>query len=67
MSYNLALGIAYMHKAKLLHRDIKPANILINPDCTVKIIDFGLSRSMGSSIYYDSVWKQKESKNTPSS
>jgi len=46
-----------MHKAKLLHRDIKPANILINPDCSVKIIDFGLSRSMGSSIYYDSVWK----------
>jgi mitogen-activated protein kinase 1/3 len=35
-----------MHSAKVVHRDIKPANILINEDCSVKICDFGLSRSL---------------------
>ena len=44
--YNLLCGLKYMHSAKVIHRDIKPANILINEDCTVKICDFGLSRSI---------------------
>jgi serine/threonine protein kinase len=35
-----------MHSAKVLHRDFKPANILINEDCSVKICDFGLARSL---------------------
>ena len=37
----------YLHSADVLHRDMKPANILINEDCTVKICDFGLARSVG--------------------
>lgn len=44
--YNLLVGLKYIHSAGVLHRDIKPANILINEDCSVKICDFGLARSV---------------------
>lgn len=44
--YNLLCGLKYMHSGRILHRDIKPANILINEDCTIKICDFGLARSL---------------------
>lgn len=30
----------------MLHRDLKPANVLVNEDCTVKLCDYGLARSI---------------------
>jgi len=44
--YNLLCGLKYVHTSDVLHRDIKPANILLNDDCSVKICDFGLGRSI---------------------
>ena len=44
--YNLLAGLKYTHSAGVLHRDIKPANILINENCSVRICDFGLGRSV---------------------
>lgn len=32
------------HQAGLVHRDVKPGNLLITPDGTVKITDFGIAR-----------------------
>ena len=53
--YNILLGMKYLHSAEVLHRDLKPANVLINEDCSVKICDFGLARSVegieGAHIY----------------
>lgn len=43
--YQILRAILYMHSADILHRDIKPSNVLINEDCSIKICDFGLSRS----------------------
>lgn len=44
--YGILCGLRYIHSAEVLHRDLKPANVLINEDCSVKICDFGLARSI---------------------
>ena len=44
--YNLLCAVKYLHESNVIHRDIKPANILVNEDCTVKLCDFGLARSV---------------------
>lgn len=44
----LAGAVEALHEAGLLHRDIKPANIMIGADGTPKLIDFGLSWSVGA-------------------
>lgn len=39
-------AIKYLHESKVIHRDLKPANILVNEDCSVKLCDYGLARSI---------------------
>jgi len=42
--YQIICALHYIHSAGIIHRDLKPSNILIGPEYTVKICDFGLSR-----------------------
>lgn len=38
-------GLNVAHAAGIMHRDIKPGNLLVQPNDTVKVTDFGVSRA----------------------
>lgn len=46
MIYNLLCAVKFLHESKVIHRDLKPANVLVNEDCSIKLCDFGLARSL---------------------
>ncbi|HTS02747.1 MAG TPA: serine/threonine-protein kinase, partial [Thermoanaerobaculia bacterium] len=41
-------GLGYAHTSGIIHRDIKPSNVRILEDGTVKLMDFGIAKSMVS-------------------
>jgi serine/threonine protein kinase len=41
-------ALEYAHDQGVIHRDIKPSNIIIRGDGTVKVMDFGIAKIMGS-------------------
>lgn len=44
LARELLEAVAHIHAAGILHRDIKPGNIVIEPDGTAKLIDFGIAQ-----------------------
>ena len=46
---DVCLGLKHAHARGIIHRDLKPGNLMMTKDHTVKITDFGIAKSYGSS------------------
>lgn len=48
ITLQLTDALHYCHEHGVVHRDLKPENILIEPDGTVKLVDFGIALLQGA-------------------
>jgi len=46
LTRQIAEALAYSHNLGIIHRDIKPQNILLSKKSGVKILDFGIAKTM---------------------
>jgi serine/threonine-protein kinase len=46
----IAEGLQAAHAAGVVHRDLKPGNVMLLPDGTVRILDFGLAKARDQSM-----------------
>lgn len=55
LMHDLARALRALWQLQLVHRDVKPQNLLLSakledPDCTLKVADFGFARALGPEI-----------------
>jgi serine/threonine-protein kinase len=46
----IAEGLQAAHSAGIVHRDLKPGNVMLLPDGTVRVLDFGLAKARDQSL-----------------
>ena len=59
MAVQVACGMAYLASHNIIHRDVASRNCLVGDNKIIKIADFGLSRNLYESLYYQVEGKVK--------
>jgi GTP cyclohydrolase I len=55
MAHQIAEGLQEAHRQAVVHRDLKPENVFVMPDGNVKVMDFGIARSLESNTLTQSL------------
>lgn len=54
LMHQIIIGIAELHKEKIIHRDVKPSNIILNTEIAPKLLVADFSSGLQNSAYFDS-------------
>ena len=46
----IAVGLQAAHAAGIVHRDLKPGNVMLLPDDSIRILDFGLAKARDQNV-----------------